>query len=154
MRNVAELEGTELDLWVSRAVGVDAALSDTYPNGSRGAVTYYGRDHDGFLSGRGYCPSRHWSDGGEIIERENIQISPPTSMVHRNGGPSAGWGPSGQWSATMFHKGQNGRRAIAWHETSPLTAAMRCLVAHYFGDTVTDDFAASQGVDRKGAGDA
>lgn len=83
-----------------------------------------------------YSPSIQWERGGAIIERENIGISPPTSRVHRNGGNSPGWGPSGYWSATTWHAGANGRRSIMLHETSVLIAAMRCFVHSKLGESV------------------
>ncbi|MDR0226713.1 MAG: DUF2591 domain-containing protein [Burkholderiaceae bacterium] len=83
-----------------------------------------------------YEPSQNWAQAGPIIYREQIGISPPGSRVHRNGGNSPGWGPSGIWTATTWHAGVNGRRAIAWHETDPLVAAMRCYVASKLGDSV------------------
>ena len=83
-----------------------------------------------------YEPSQNWAQAGPIIHREQIGISPPGSRVHRNGGNSPGWGPSGIWTATTWHAGVNGRRAIAWHETDPLVAAMRCYVASKLGDSV------------------
>jgi hypothetical protein len=93
------------------------------------------RDESGLCFNR-YYPSYDWSLAGPIIDRENIGISPPTSRVHRNGGNSAGWGPSGYWSATTWHKGANGRRSIALHESSALIAAMRCYVESKLGETV------------------
>ncbi|WP_429949570.1 phage protein NinX family protein [Comamonas sediminis] len=83
-----------------------------------------------------YEPSSSWELAGPIIDRENIGISPPTSRVHRNGGPHAGWGASGYWSATTWHAGANGRRSIAHHETSSLIAAMRCYVMSKLGETI------------------
>lgn len=83
-----------------------------------------------------YYPSTDWAIAGPIIDRENIGISPPTSRVHRNGGNSPGWGPSGYWSATTWHAGANGRRSIMLHETSVLIAAMRCFVHSKLGEHV------------------
>lgn len=136
MRNVDELSGADLDLWVARADGIDAVLCDPHKNGSRNAVTFYCRGHDGRIDGRSYRPSAHWSDGGPIIERENIQLGPPTQSVHRNGGPLSGWGESGMWSACTWHKGVNGRRAISHDKDSALVAAMRCYVKSKFGNEV------------------
>lgn len=82
-----------------------------------------------------YSPSTYWAIAGPIIDRENIGISPPTSRVHRNGGNSPGWGPSGYWSATTWHAGVNGRRSIMLHETSVLIAAMRCFVHSKLGES-------------------
>ena len=83
-----------------------------------------------------YEPSASWEIAGPIIEREQIGIGSPGSRVHRNGGQNAGWGASGHWTATTWVAGVNGRRSIAFHETSPLVAAMRCYVQHKLGDSV------------------
>lgn len=83
---------------------------------------------------RHYLPTVDWNIAGPIIQRENIQLTPPTVRVHRNGGPHAGWGMSGVWGATTWHAGANGRRAIAYHESCPLVAAMRCYVSSKLGD--------------------
>lgn len=72
--------------------------------------------------------STEWEHGGPLIERFNISLSPPTERVHRNGGPSAGWGELGVWMATTWRprKG-DGHRPIGSGDT-PLQAAMRCIV--------------------------
>lgn len=72
---VSDLSGHVLDLWVAKAAGVDAVISDPYRDGSVSCITYYCRDEEtNRLDGRSYCPSSHWSDGGPIIERERISI--------------------------------------------------------------------------------
>lgn len=114
-----ELSGAELDQWVARAEGVDAVLSDMHRNGTRNCVTFYRRDEDGFLDGRSYCPSEHWSDGGPIIERERIWIAEC----------------SGAWSAKPALNFDKVERPETWGST-PLEAAMRCFVASKFGDEV------------------
>lgn len=86
-----------------------------------------------------FYPSKVWDHGGPIIERERIQIGPPTQQVHHNGGPNAGWGESGIWSACTWHKGADGKRAIGHDKDSPLVAAMRCYVRSKFGDEVEAD---------------
>lgn len=148
---VCELSGKRLDYWVARAEGFEYV--DVPP------------DADGKHAGRALLPaglietgwqfppkgpvgdfvpmySAKWELAGEIIKRENIQISPPTSPVHRYGGPNAGNGQSGVWSACTWHRGTNGRRAIGHDENSPLIAAMRCFVTSKFGDEVSDEEAA------------
>lgn len=131
---VEELEGPLLDLAVANAEGIKATIylvpNAISPFYECAVLDETGRLHYQFL------PSRSWTQGGPIIQRENIGISPPTSRVHRNGGNSPGWGPSGYWSATTWHAGANGRRSIALHETEPLLAAMRCYVHSKFGEEV------------------
>lgn len=98
-----ELDGTLLVLAVLRAIEKET-----------GAIP------GGFIQG--------WSMIGPIMTRNNIALQPPTSPVHRNGGPKAGNGTSDDWSACTWHRGVNGRRAIGHHESDPLIAVMRCYV--------------------------
>lgn len=119
---VSDLIGADLDLWVAKAAGVDAVLSDVYPDGSRDAVTFYCRDHDGILDGRYYKPSSHWGDGGPIVEKERIAIDPIT----RNRCNTS------EWQAQVW-----GPFAVQTGPT-PLIAAMRAFVAGKFGDEVKE----------------
>lgn len=118
----SELTGALLNYWVARAEGF-AWADDIAPLAARGVPEY----------------ATDWALAGAIIERECIQIGPPTQRVHRNGGPNAGWGPSGVWSSCTWHMGANGQRSIAHDKNSPLVAAMRCYVASKFGDAVADE---------------
>ena len=96
-----ELEGIELDEAVARALGVEP-----------------GADY-----------STSWHHGGPLIKRFNISVSPPQARVHRNGGPRAGWGESGFFTCSSWTlRKPDGKRAIAYHETCPLVAAMRLIV--------------------------
>lgn len=61
-----------------------------------------------------YSPSTDWSQGGPIIERENIAIRP--------------FKDGGEWLAKSATKQCDGQ--------TPLIAAMRCYVASKLGDTV------------------
>lgn len=72
--------------------------------------------------------SEDWQHGGPLIERFGISIEPPSSPVHRNGGPNSGWGEAGLWTASTYRprKG-DGHRPFAYGDT-PLQAAMRCVV--------------------------
>jgi hypothetical protein len=83
-----------------------------------------------------YSPSTDWALAGPIIDREKIQLDPPSSPVHRSGGPPSGWGESGIWGACTWQKGVTGKRAFAFDPSSPLTAAMRCFVKLKLGDEV------------------
>lgn len=72
----------------------------------------------GYLS-EVFHPSDNWSQGGEIIEREMLQVSPE---VGKEGAGNAWWCV-----------------AITPHEAfgpTPLIAAMRCYVASKLGDEV------------------
>lgn len=81
-----------------------------------------------------FRPSMLWEVAGPIIWRENIALSPPTSPVHRTGGPNAGNGVSGVWTASTWYKGVNGRRSVAWDTESPIVAAMRAYAISKLGD--------------------
>jgi hypothetical protein len=62
--------------------------------------------------------STNWAQGGPIIERESIQLTPCESMV--------------EWSAgMMFRQG-----CEDYTGPTPLIAAMRCYVASKLGDEV------------------
>jgi hypothetical protein len=153
---VDELTGALLDYWVAMAgeewkhfdvsdtMTLDPSLKGvklaTFSNGQQVAML---QPNNPFRQDpREFSPSTNWAHGGPIIQRNNISISPPTSRVHRLGGPNAGWGESGVWMATTWHRGTNGKRASAWDDQSPLVAAMRCFVSSKFGDTVPDQVAA------------
>ncbi|OZB82630.1 MAG: hypothetical protein B7X28_03320 [Halothiobacillus sp. 13-55-253] len=95
-----ELEGTELDEAVARVLGVEP----------------------------GAAYSTDWTHGGPLIDRFAIHLSGPEARVHRNGGPNAGWGQSGAWTCTSWRlRKADGHRAMGWHQTSPLAAAMRLV---------------------------
>ena len=95
----SELTGAALDWAVAKCEGV-----------------INGDDLDvGFILERGYTPSTDWAQGGAIIEREMLTVTPAKH---------AGW-QAFAWPKT---------RAI-WGDT-PLEAAMRCYVASKLGDEV------------------
>lgn len=101
----SELTGAALDWAVAKCEGV-----------------INGDDLDvGFILERGYIPSTDWAQGGAIIEREMLTVTPAKH---------AGW-QAFAWPKT---------RAI-WGDT-PLEAAMRCYVASKLGDEieVPDEF--------------
>jgi len=62
-----------------------------------------------------FQPSKDWAQGGPIIEREKIVISPD---------PQHGWRAMPYMDLTEFYG------------PTPLIAAMRCYVASVLGDTV------------------
>jgi hypothetical protein len=92
---VAELEGALLDAAVAKA---DEVL-----------VVYVE-----------YCPSENWSQGGPIIECEQIEVGPSER--------------DGQWFACL-PKSPRDFNVGAWGAT-PLIAAMRAYCASKFGDEV------------------
>ncbi len=128
--NTQDLTGTALDWAVATSLGYTVS----------GSADDYGYTQwltpAGTVLSYPFRPSASGNDAMLLIRDHNIMLGPPTRHVHRNGGPHAGWGPSGCWSATTFHAGWSGRRAFASHENDPLIAAMRCLVAHHCGPVV------------------
>lgn len=117
--NYDEMDGESLAGAVARALGW------TLIPGAFDVMGFWQAPDGNVVAWSKWNPCENWQQAGPIIERENIQLGPPTGPVHRNPG---GNGQSGVWSACTWHRGVNGRRAIAHHETSPLIAAMRCFV--------------------------
>lgn len=100
--SVCELEGPELDAAVARVIGVEP----------------------------GAAYSSDWGLGGPLIEQYHIEISVPETTCHRRGGATPGWGECGFWTATSWKtRTKDGHRALGFHETSPLVAAMRVLAS-------------------------
>jgi hypothetical protein len=123
MIRVDDLTGAQLDLAVAHALGWAAEL--LVPD------RCWARVDNGNLTL--FEPSSDWSVAGPIIQQHLIGLSPPTSRVHRHGGPNAGWGASGVWTASTW----SAPRRSAWHATDPLVAAMRCFVKSRLGDEIT-----------------
>ena len=74
-----------------------------------------------------YAPAIYWAQGGPIIDREMIQLT-PHCMVN----PLHGW-------AAAFRSFDEDDNVFALHRMrgrTPLRAAMRCYVASKLGDTV------------------
>ena len=132
----ADLTGAVLDWAVAVAEGKDYSACKDWGNAGVNDLGRCSIAHRNWNGAKYFEPSKNWGHGGPIIDRENIGISPPTSRVHRNGGYSPGWGPSGYWSATTWHAGVNGKRSIMLHESSALIAAMRCYVESKLGESI------------------
>lgn len=105
-----ELTGAALDWAVARALGYDEWDGECF---TRYADGYYGAF---FISD--FRPSTDWAQGGPIIERESIQLTPCEDMEN--------------WQAgMMFRQGIEDQ-----YGPTPLVAAMRCYVASKLGDEV------------------
>lgn len=131
-----DLTGAALDWAVAVAEGKDHSTDKDWGNALVNDLGRCSIAHRNWNGAKYFEPSKNWGHGGPIVERENIGLLPPTHRVHRNGGNSPGWGPSGIWSATTWHAGVNGKRSVAWHETDPLIAAMRCYVESKLGESI------------------
>jgi hypothetical protein len=129
-RLVAELTGADLALWVARAAKLE------WPR-----IAFDICRVGPLTAPLDFTPHEDWKQGGPIIERANISLHPPTSPVHRSGGPNAGAGQSGVWSACTWTRGANGKRAFGMDDRSPLVAAMRCYVRYVYGNAVPDEVA-------------
>lgn len=70
-----------------------------------------------------YSPSTTWSQGGPIIERENITLRTNASVV-------------GHWAALIDFGSSNTAIKARMSGPTPLIAAMRCYVASKLGDKV------------------
>jgi hypothetical protein len=115
----AELKGAFLDFWVGKALGADVELKVDYGEshedglhvrrwtGCAGART----DHE-------FSPHTCWLDGGPILERDAISVTPLSDA---------------EWIAEEFitHKTARG--------STYLEAGMRCKVASVYGHEVPDE---------------
>ena len=105
----SELTGAALDWAVAKCEGYVG----------RGAVKIYGdRICTPTASGTAstYAPSTDWAQGGPIIEREGVEVSP-------------------DWVDSLWRGYLSGQNITAYGPT-PLIAAMRCYVASKLGDEV------------------
>ena len=123
----ADLIGPALDWAVAKCVGVGKLnYSDAVGRIStlRNAVMVWSMELPGVGNGDKFSPSADWSQGGPIIEREEIGLK-------RNAPCSQGR----EWEASpsITAKGAGGK----WgYGPTPLVAAMRCYVASFIGEWV------------------
>ena len=80
--------------------------------------TLEGVDSVSDMQGKPYSPSTDWSQGGPIIEREAIQITPDEYK--------------GTWTAYMTDGGE----PYEGTGPTPLIAAMRCFVVSKLGNEI------------------
>lgn len=120
---VAEASGRALDALVAMAEGVKEFTSDGITfgfelNGQRKVLA------KGWAAGMAWCPSEFWSQGGPLIEREEIGIKRRAPCMKGE-----------EWEATgsITAKGTGYRHAVG---PTPLIAAMRCYVMSKLGDEV------------------
>jgi hypothetical protein len=82
---------------------------------------------DNQLIGAWYTPSTDWAQGGSIIEREMIQLT-PRCMIN----PLHGWAAAYR----SFDEDDDVCALFRRRGKTPLIAAMRCYVASKLGDDV------------------
>ena len=99
-----ELSGIALDWAVAKCEDMSRLDERVTPEGVRWAGDFF-------------QPSKHWSEGGPIIEREGISIE---------------W--SSLWDCWTARDLRNA--AFSFTGLTPLIAAMRCYVAAKMGDTI------------------
>lgn len=108
---VGELSGALLDAAVAKAAGLEFATED-HPTDPPLPFACWVRAGDDWEMFR---PSVEWEDGGQIIEREKISISPSYS----------------EWCASILLCD-----AGDVYGPTPLIAAMRAFVASKFGEEI------------------
>jgi hypothetical protein len=127
---VSELSGPLLDLWVARAEGLDRPyISNGRCWDHKSSGLHY--EGDGVAHMATFEPSSDWEQGGEIIEREMIELR------HFNDGWCANIkNQSMHFYGTDYSTLSSGNRI-----NTPLIAAMRAYVASKYGDEVPDEVA-------------
>lgn len=135
MIDVSKLTGPKLNYWVAKA---DGAYEKYVSMRERmGDPVFIGSLEDWICYSR-YNPSIDWSQGGPIIDREDINIL-------RVNGESDDWGADiGAFTASTSSYSYDGEPEISLHPNSliygptPLIAAIRCFVASKFGPKVKE----------------
>lgn len=113
----AELTGPALDWAVTKCEEDDNMMVDAMAK--CGSIFY------------GYHYSTDWSQGGPIIERELLEVSPHFCSA------SAGNKWKGAWEWVAYVLGPNNQDDNSeQHGSTPLIAAMRCYVASKLGNEV------------------
>ena len=116
--NVSEATGPVLDWLVAKCEGIPVARHST---GAIFLIDTPWADKSRVKWLAEYSPSKHWAQGGPIIERENINI------VRE--------GYAADWIASLYDDVDSDWH-LHTHGPTPLIAAMRCYVASKLGDIV------------------
>lgn len=119
---VADLEGPLLDLAVSKAEGLKAVIH-LVDNALSPFFECCVLNESGRLQHQ-YMPSRDWTTGGPIIDRERLQVGP--RLVDGD------W--YGAWRSVCLS--WEGRTHTDVEAEAPLLAAMRCYVISKLGAVV------------------
>jgi hypothetical protein len=132
---VSELEGPLLDAAVAMAEGLSFAIESWQSNPPRPAACWLTTGGGLPDYGQGpYSPPTSWQQGGPIIERERILLSPLDGewrAVHTPSGHHDDAEPFDEYAKSF---GPTPR--VAAHGHTALIAAMRARVASRFGDEV------------------
>jgi hypothetical protein len=129
---VAELSGAQLDYWAAKCMGFECVLEDGACLVVQRIEIWHERDgvkiRGGFReSAAPFMPSTDWSQGGPIIDRERIKLTPPKE-------------DDGSWAAQIWRPGYESAKTVSGSGRghTPLIAAMRAFVASKFGDEVEE----------------
>lgn len=133
--NVNELTGSKLDWAVAKCESVPLVYRGRkWPTDGATTIEYAPWSVNPVVNGAGpyvaslcrdqYSPSVDWSQGGQIIEREKINI-------HSNMTRMAKY-PDYDWLADCPEH----RQCVSFTGQTPLIAAMRCYVASKLGDVI------------------
>jgi hypothetical protein len=126
----SELTGLPLDWAVAKCAGGSDFLFDGITWGFRlnGDLKVLSK---GFAPSMRYVPSTDWAQGGPIIERENISVTPLQNL-----GECGDELVTEHWVANIWFDPR--RHTEMWRQrgSTPLIAAMRCCVASKMGDEV------------------
>lgn len=115
---VDEATGVTLDWLVAECAGLQVEVK----NSDGKSIVRLTNHHDMFSSGARkwvFEPSTDWSQGGPIVERENISLASQSTR----------WAEF--WQADIGHSS----KFTQW-DHKPLIAAMRCYVMSKLGETV------------------
>ena len=113
--NIDDIDGISLDRWVAKAEGIEVKYSTALE-----AWRIIGEPDE-----IQWLPHQDWAQAGPIIEREKIAISPR----------------AGEWTASIADPSENPNSPVVIAErtgATPLMAAMRCFVAHRFGEELPE----------------
>lgn len=134
---VSELQGVALDWAVARAEAYAWEIeSGAYGSGMHVVIKL---PEPSIERRQVFKPSKDWAQGGLLIKKYNVMLSPPTSAVHRNYGymdKRNGYEEAGFWGTTIFAKERKHRRAAFHHKDDPLIPAMQAIVQLEFGDEI------------------
>lgn len=125
--NVFDLSGPLLDYWVGRAEKLDVFLCQPQPEGGLASAVAI---HETGIGGQSFAPSKNWAQGGPIIERERIGISPLSGQ-----GAATDAGQEGGWQASLA----DAPHPVVAKGASILEAAMRLRVAAAFGPSIEEE---------------
>lgn len=90
----------------------------------------------GWFADYEFCPTRDWSQGGPIIDREGISLRPIRKPGHKLDGQCLAAIDHGNTGTLVQWVKRETFSRHYWKGPTPLIAAMRCYVASRLGDEV------------------